>query len=65
MNVSVFLFFLLWDVVLVLLHFLRRLKRDGNHVVVADWKRNEFMAEPEFCDEFHLVDLRELSNCIK
>lgn len=43
----------------------RRLKRDGNYVVVADWKRNEFMEEPEFCDEFHLVDLRDLGNCIK
>jgi hypothetical protein len=43
----------------------RRLKRDGNHVVVADWKKNEFMAESEFCDEFLLVDLRDLGNCIK
>jgi GDP-D-mannose 3', 5'-epimerase len=43
----------------------RRLKRDGNYVVVADWKKNEFMTEAEFCDEFMLVDLRELSNCIK
>lgn len=42
----------------------RRLKRDGNYVVVADWKANEFMEEPEFCDKFHLVDLRDLGNCI-
>ncbi|EWM24067.1 gdp-mannose -epimerase [Nannochloropsis gaditana] len=46
-------------------HLARRLKKDGNYVVVADWKKNEFMAEPEFCDEFFLVDLRELENCIK
>ncbi|GAB5033498.1 nad-dependent epimerase dehydratase [Nannochloropsis oceanica] len=46
-------------------HLARRLKKDGNYVVVADWKRNEFMTEPEFCDEFLQVDLRELDNCIK
>lgn len=34
-------------------------------MVVADWKRNEFMAEPEFCDEFLKVDLRELDNCLR
>ena len=46
-------------------HLARRLKKDGNYVVVADWKRNEFMTEPEFCDEFIKVDLRDLGNCIK
>ncbi len=46
-------------------HLARRLKKDGNYVVVADWKRNEFMTEPEFCNEFLQVDLRELDNCIK
>lgn len=46
-------------------HLARRLKKDGNYVVVADWKRNDFMTEPEFCDEFIKVDLRELGNCIK
>ena len=46
-------------------HLARRLKADGNYVVVADWKRNEFMTEPEFCDEFLKVDLRDLSNCLR
>lgn len=45
-------------------HLAKKLKEAGNTVVVADWKRNEFMEENEFCDEFFLVDLRELSNCI-
>jgi len=45
-------------------HLAKRLKEAGNTVVVADWKRNEFMEESEFCDEFCLVDLRELSNCL-
>lgn len=31
----------------------------------ADWVRNEFMTEDEFCHEFHLIDLRVLDNCLK
>ena len=34
-------------------------------LVVADWKRNEFMTESDFCDEFLEVDLRELDHCIQ
>lgn len=34
-------------------------------MVCADWKENEFMRADEFCDEFHLVDLRLLENCLK
>jgi GDP-D-mannose 3',5'-epimerase len=45
-------------------HLAKRLKGEGHHVVGADWKRNEFMKEEEFCDEFHLVDLREMKNCL-
>lgn len=41
------------------------LKKKGFYVVCADWKRNEFMEVPEFCDEFHLCDLRVLSNCVR
>jgi len=33
--------------------------------VAADWKRNEFMKEDEFCNEFMLVDLRDIGNCLK
>jgi GDP-D-mannose 3',5'-epimerase len=46
-------------------HLARRLKGEGHHIVAADWKRNEFMKEEDFCDEFHLVDLREFKNCLK
>jgi len=46
-------------------HLARRLKNDGAHVVVADWKKNEFMKDDEFCHEFKLLDLRNLENCMK
>ena len=46
-------------------HLARRLKNKENYyVVVADRKRNEFMEEKEFCDEFLLLDLRILKNCL-
>lgn len=46
-------------------HLAKRLKEFGCYVVCADWKDNEFMKPEEFCDEFHLLDLRNLDNCIK
>jgi len=46
-------------------HLARRLKNDGCHVIVADWKKNEFMKDDEFCHEFKLLDLRSLENCMK
>jgi len=46
-------------------HTAKRLKSEGHYVVVADWRRNLYFDEKEFCDEFHLVDLRELENCLK
>lgn len=45
-------------------HIAKRLKSEGNYVVVADWQRNEYFKENEYCDEFHLVDLRSLDNCL-
>jgi GDP-D-mannose 3',5'-epimerase len=45
-------------------HLAKRLKNEGHHVVVADWKRNEYFKEEDFCTEFHLVDLRTLENCM-
>lgn len=33
-------------------------------MVCADWKENEFMAASEFCDEFHVSDLRLLDKCL-
>ena len=36
----------------------------GCYVVCADWKENEFMKPEEFCNEFHLTDLRVLENCV-
>ena len=41
------------------------LKQDGYYVKAADWKPNEFMEASEFCDEFEVLDLRQLDNCIK
>jgi GDP-D-mannose 3',5'-epimerase len=32
---------------------------------VADWARNEYFTDHEFCDEFLHLDLRTLENCIK
>jgi GDP-D-mannose 3',5'-epimerase len=46
-------------------HLAKRLKEDGCHVVVADWKKNEFMKDDEFCHEFKLLDLRTLANCLE
>ncbi|EKX52457.1 hypothetical protein GUITHDRAFT_157063 [Guillardia theta CCMP2712] len=42
-----------------------RLKKDGYTVIGADWKKQEYFEEHEFCDEFHEVDLRDLQNCLK
>lgn len=44
-------------------HTARRLKREGHTVIACDWKRNPYMPEEMFCDEFHLVDLRVPENC--
>lgn len=46
-------------------HLAKRLKSEGHFVVGCDWKRNEHFKEEEFCDEFHLVDLRVFENCKK
>jgi len=46
-------------------HLARRLKKEGHHVVVADWVENKYFPQEEFCSEFLLLDLRELSNCLK
>ncbi|KAL3687281.1 hypothetical protein R1sor_013590 [Riccia sorocarpa] len=46
-------------------HLARRLKREGHYIIAADWKKNEHMTEDMFCDEFHLVDLRVMENCLK
>ncbi|KAA8498749.1 GDP-mannose 3,5-epimerase [Porphyridium purpureum] len=48
-------------------HLAKRLKESGDYaaVVVADWKENEYFKTEEFCDEFMLLDLRDLDNCIK
>lgn len=43
----------------------KRLKNAGYHVVVVDWKKNEFMKDEEFCDEFILDDLRKLEVACK
>ena len=39
-------------------------KFTGHYVIVADWNRNEYFDEKEFCNEFKLLDLRKLENCM-
>jgi GDP-D-mannose 3',5'-epimerase len=46
-------------------HLAKRLKEEGHYVIAADWKRNEYFSEKEFCDEFYLADLRDMENCKK
>lgn len=46
-------------------HLAHRLKAEGHFVVIADWKRTEYYKEEEICNEFLLVDLRHLENCLK
>ncbi|WIA33409.1 hypothetical protein OEZ86_006543 [Tetradesmus obliquus] len=46
-------------------HLAKRLKSEGHYVIACDWKRNEHFSEDQFCDEFHLVDLRLFENCKK
>lgn len=43
-------------------HIAKRLKSEGHYVVSADWKRCQYFKDDEYCDEFHLVDLRVLDN---
>jgi len=46
-------------------HLAKRLKNEGNFVVVADWKENEYFEQKDFCDKFLVLDLRSLENCLK
>ena len=46
-------------------HIAKRLKENGYHVTVVDWKKNEFMEIAEFCDEFVHEDLRKLEVAVK
>ena len=46
-------------------HIAKRLKENGYKVTVVDWKKNEFMENDEFCDEFILDDLRKLEVACK
>ena len=46
-------------------HIAKRLKENGYHVTVVDWKANEFMSNDDFCDEFINGDLRRLDVAIK
>mmetsp|Transcript_6348 Transcript_6348/g.8572 ORF Transcript_6348/g.8572 Transcript_6348/m.8572 type:complete len:371 (-) Transcript_6348:216-1328(-) len=46
-------------------HLAKRLKASGYKVTCVDWKKNEFMENDEFCDEFVLGDLRKLDIAVK
>lgn len=45
-------------------HLARRLINDGHYVICADWKRNEYFRQEQFCHEFLHMDLRILDNCL-
>lgn len=45
-------------------HLAKRLKNEGHWVRVADWKENEYFKHEEFCNEFQLLDLRDINNCL-
>jgi GDP-D-mannose 3',5'-epimerase len=46
-------------------HLAKRLKSEGHWVRVADWQENHYFKQEEFCNEFMLIDLRSLENCLK
>jgi len=46
-------------------HLAKRLKEEGNHVVVGDWQVNEYFKQEDYCDEFYKIDLRFLDECLK
>jgi len=46
-------------------HLAKRLKEEGNYVVVGDWQVNDYFKQEEYCDEYHQLDLRSLENCLK
>merc|ERR1711988_835661 len=46
-------------------HLAMKLKSEGHWVRCVDWKNHEYMEPAEFCDEFLLLDLRNLENCKK
>ena len=46
-------------------HLAKRLKANGFYVRVIGRKPNEFMAQPEFCDEFFRGDLRSAQTAIE
>lgn len=39
-------------------------RSEGNYVIAADWATNLYFEEHEFCDQFLLLDLRSLENCL-
>lgn len=44
----------------------KRLKKDGHYVVACDLKRPGWMpTDSDFCDEFHVVDLKKASECVR
>jgi len=43
----------------------KRLKKEGHYVVACDLKRPTWMLDHEFCDEFHEVNLKSASECVR
>ena len=45
-------------------HLAGRFLEQGHYVICADWKRNEYFEEEQFCNQFLHIDLRALDNCL-
>jgi GDP-D-mannose 3',5'-epimerase len=45
-------------------HLARRLKDDGHRVVACDIRKNPYLEESEYCDEFRAADLRVIRECV-
>lgn len=46
-------------------HLAKRLVQDGKYVIAVDWKEQDFFKGEKFCDEFKLLDLRGLRECVQ
>jgi GDP-D-mannose 3',5'-epimerase len=46
-------------------HLAKRLKAEGEYIVIADWAKNIYFEDSEYCNEFHMLDLRFQDNADK
>ncbi len=46
-------------------HLAKRLKEEGNFVIIADWTQNPYFKKEELCNQFEVADLRTLDECLR